>query len=611
MDFSPVTEIKNRLDIVELIGSYIKLQKAGRNFKALCPFHSEKTASFMVSPERQTWHCFGCGLGGDIFSFVEKIEGVEFGDALRVLANRAGVVLKKQDPALNTKRKRLYEICELAAQFFQKQLEATKAGQAAGEYLKKERGLKPETIKIWRLGWAPDGWNNLVDFLAKRGYRSQEILDAGLVIIRDKFENQNPEVATDAKFKALNSNSVCYDRFRSRIMFPIFDIQGQVVGFAGRIFGKEDPNVGKYINTPQTQLYDKSRLLYGLNFGKLDIRQQNSCILVEGNLDVIMSHQAGVKNAVASSGTALTAEHLKIIKRYSDNLIFAFDADLAGNTATKRSIDLALENDFDIKVARIDQKDPADLIKQNPADWEKAIKAAVSVMDFYFASAFENKKNIGVSDKKNIAKILLPVIKKIANQIEQAHWIGELAKKLKIDEKILYEEMRKIKNSLPSAQSKTLETGKKEKTRVDELEERMLSLCLNYPEYFKKLPDLSESICFDQNRAKILEEFKAILSESSSKDKHLETLKNKLPAELACQVDLLCFKAEQYPIDESLAQEEIAACIKELKILRIKKEMDQLTFEIQEAHNRKDKASFSKIMEKFKNLSNQLNEIKK
>jgi len=611
MDFSPVTEIKNRLDIVELIGSYIKLQKAGRNFKALCPFHSEKTASFMVSPERQTWHCFGCGLGGDIFSFVEKIEGVEFGDALRVLANRAGVVLKKQDPALNTKRKRLYEICELAAQFFQKQLEATKAGQAAGEYLKKERGLKPETIKIWRLGWAPDGWNNLVDFLAKRGYRSQEILDAGLVIIRDKFENQNPEVVTDAKFKALNSNSVCYDRFRSRIMFPIFDIQGQVIGFAGRIFGKEDPNVGKYINTPQTQLYDKSRLLYGLNFGKLDIRQRNSCILVEGNLDVIMSHQAGVKNAVASSGTALTAEHLKIIKRYSDNLIFAFDADLAGNTATKRSIDLALENDFDIKVARIDQKDPADLIKQNPADWEKAIKAAVSVMDFYFASAFENKKNIGVSDKKNIAKILLPVIKKIANQIEQAHWIGELAKKLKIDEKILYEEMRKIKNSLPSAQSKTLETGKKEKTRVDELEERMLSLCLNYPEYFKKLPDLSESICFDQNRAKILEEFKAILSESSSKDKHLETLKNKLPAELACQVDLLCFKAEQYPIDESLAQEEIAACVKELKILRIKKEMDQLTFEIQEAHNRKDKASFSKIMEKFKNLSNQLNEIKK
>src|SRR4030042_4254697 len=214
---SPVDEIKSRLDILEVIGSYIKVSKAGRNYKARCPFHSEKTPSFMVSPERQIWHCFGCGLGGDIFAFVKQIEGIEFGDALRLLANRAGVVLKRQDPVIQTKRRRIYEICELAAKFFEKQRES-KTGKKAYNYLIKERGVKNQTIKEWRLGWAPDEWRSLSEFLQSRGYKDDEILQAGLTVEPQK---------DGTKIQAAKTN---YDRFRSRIIFPLFDIQGQVVG---------------------------------------------------------------------------------------------------------------------------------------------------------------------------------------------------------------------------------------------------------------------------------------------------------------------------------------------------------------------------------------------
>ena len=308
---SPVDEIKSRLDVVDVVGGYIRLSKAGRNYRALCPFHSEKTPSFFVSPERQMWYCFGCQKGGSIFDFVMQMDGLEFGDALKVLAQRAGVELKKIDPKLSAKWKtektRLYEICELAAKFFERQLEAGKTGQSVQKYLK-ERGLKSKTIQEWRIGYGPDKWQALSDFLKGRGYGEEEIERTGLSVRKDEIQNSN------------------YDRFRNRIIFPIYDLNGGVVGFSGRIFGEGEP---KYLNTPNTLIYDKSRVLYGLDRAKLDIRKDNFCVLVEGQMDVIMSHQAGVRNAVASSGTALTVEHLKIIKRYTENLAMAFDMDLA------------------------------------------------------------------------------------------------------------------------------------------------------------------------------------------------------------------------------------------------------------------------------------------
>jgi len=601
---SPVDEIKSRLDILEVIGSYIRLSKAGRNYKARCPFHSERTPSFMVSPERQIWHCFGCNLGGDIFAFVKQIEGVEFGDALRLLASRAGVVLKRQDPVVQTKRKRLYETCELAAKFFQKQLES-KTGQKAFSYLTKERGVKNQTIKEWRLGWAPDEWRALSDFLKDRGYNDEEILQAGLTV--------QPE--TDQARGGNYGTKTNYDRFRSRIMFPLFDIQGQIVGFAGRIFGKEDANVGKYINTPQTILYDKSRLLYGLNFAKLQLREKNLCVFVEGNLDVIMSHQAEVKNTVATSGTALTPEHLKIINRYTDNLVFAFDMDLAGETATRRSIDMALENDFNVKITQIGQKDPADLIKQNPSAWEKAIDAAVSVMDYYFKTVFAkypstNSGQVNSEDKKQIGKILLPLIKKIPNEILRGHWIGELGKKLKTDEKALYAEMQKIKTEAAFLENKAniAPPSPVQKSRVDELEERFLSLLLSFPENFKNFDDEAKDFLSSERAVKILTELQGA-SSRIKKENCLDLLKKKLPQELHEHIDYLSFKSEQYLVDESSAASEIKECLLALKIIKIKDRMLQLAFEIQEAQTNKDKRKLGQNLKNFNALSNKLIEL--
>ncbi|MDD5590103.1 MAG: DNA primase [Candidatus Portnoybacteria bacterium] len=586
--FSPVEEIKNRLDIVEVIGSYIKLEKAGRNWRARCPFHAEKTPSFMVSQERQIWHCFGCGTGGDIFAFVKQIDGLEFGDALRILAQRAGVTLKKQDAVIQTKRRRLYEICQLSSLFFKKQLES-KIGQKAYLYLKQERGIEAETIKKWGLGWAPDGWQNLSDFLKQKGYNHQEIFDAGMVI---KKEGENFRV---------------YDRFRSRIMFPIFDIQGQVIGFAGRIFGKEEASAGKYINTPQTFLYDKSRVLFGLNFAKQAIRQQDACVFVEGNLDVIMSHQAGVENAVASSGTALTVEHLKIIKRYSSNIIFSFDTDLAGQTATRRSIDQALVDDFEVRVVQMEEKDPADLIKQDAKQWKKIVEKAAPFVEYSFNNVFKkfkDKNALKAEEKKQIGKILLPVVKRIPNQIEQAHWIGELSKKLKTDEKILFSEMRKMKAGDRPVSRENQENNTpalKKRTRTRDLEERIISLWLNYPEFVKDFSGSSNDIFFSPDLADICCRLRACAKE----EKNLKNFRKKLIPEMASLTDFLALKGQQIPPSQDQIGQELVECIKELRILKVRKAMTDLSFEIKADKNKPDK-----IME-FRKLASQREELEK
>ena len=402
MPSSSIEEIKNKLDVVEVVGSYIKLQKCGQNFRAVCPFHSEKKPSFFVSPARQIWHCFGCSKGGDIFAFIKEIERVEFGDALRILAQRAGVELKRQDPKLRTERQRLYEICEFTCQFFETQLQKSKIGQDVKKYLL-TRGINEESVKKWRLGYAPDIWRSSSDFLVSKGYKREEIVKAGLAIMKE-------------------GNLKSYDRFRGRIIFPIFDLNSQVVGFGGRVFGeKGEREVAKYMNIPNTLLYDKSRILYGLNAAKMKIREKNQCILVEGYTDVILAHQVGFGNTVATSGTALTPFQLRILKRYSQNLLTAFDMDVAGNMATKKGIDLAQKQGFDIKVITMPEgSDPADIISKKSADFEKLITSAKSILSFYFETAFSKFDKETPEGKREISKIILPVIRRIPNKIEQS-----------------------------------------------------------------------------------------------------------------------------------------------------------------------------------------------
>jgi DNA primase len=342
--FSSSEEIKNKLDIKEVIGQYLKLQKAGANYRALCPFHKEKTPSFFISPSRQIWHCFGCNSGGDIFSFIMKIENIEFKEALKLLAQKAGVELTYENPQIRSQKQILIDINKEASKFFEENLWKNKD---VINYLVK-RGLNQETIKEFHLGWAADEWQSVSNFLIKKGFKSKDIIDSGLAVAK---------------------NTEIYDRFRSRIMFPIEDYSEGIVGFTGRIFQGINPlktikdieKIGKYINSPQTLIFDKSKILYGLSKSKNYLRSQESTLLVEGQMDFLAAWQSGIKNIVATSGIALTAYQLKILKRYNNTLVLGFDMDEAGEKASERSIELALSKEFNVKILRLPEgKDLAD-----------------------------------------------------------------------------------------------------------------------------------------------------------------------------------------------------------------------------------------------------------
>jgi DNA primase len=566
---SPIEEIKNRLDIIEVIGSYIKLQKTGINYRAVCPFHAEKKPSFFVSPSRQIWHCFGCSSGGDIFKFVMQIEGVEFGDALRILAQRAGVELRKQTPEYRqwkTERQELYDVCELAAKFFEKQLQESKWGREAKDYLL-SRKITEESIKKWRIGYAPDVWQGLADFLNSKGYQQGKIKEAGLGLSSEKGS--------------------FYDRFRGRIIFPIFDLNSQIVGFGGRVFkDKDNKEIAKYVNTPQTVLYDKSRILYGLDKAKVEIRKKNACILVEGYTDVIMAHQAGTENVVATSGTALTPFQLKILKRYTENLVLGFDMDVAGDTATKRGIDLAQSSGFNIKVLRLPEgKDAAEIISKNEKEWQESLLQPKSIMDFYFESAFSGRDKKSADGKKEISGILLPVIKRIPNSIVQSHWISELAKRLGTREEVIEQELKKVKLEEYPEVLGVEEEEKKSlpvKTRRELLEERLAVLILKSPQNIDLVKNLSD---------KFSEPVRDVLTKLKNKTKVDSDFYN-----------YLALRADVEEIEEEEIVPEIQCCLGEIVAMEIKNKLDGISREIRTAEEEKDWKKVEHLTKEFNQL---------
>lgn len=558
---SPVDEIKNKLDIVEVISGYLNLKKAGKDYKACCPFHSEKTPSFFVSPSKQIWHCFGCGVGGDMFSFVMQMDGVEFADALRTLAQRAGVVLKQQDPKLKSQRSILYKICQEASEWFEKNLQKNKS---VLDYLKK-RAILPKTIKEFKIGYALDSWNALYDHLIDLGYKVQDIEKAGLVVKKQKH----------------------YDRFRGRIIFPICDISGQVIGFTGRIF-RGNESIAKYINSPESLIFNKSQILYGLDKAKVEIRKEDQCILVEGQIDVVMSHQAGKKNTIATSGTALTAEHLIIIKRYTDNILLAFDNDTAGEGATKRGIDLLRTSGLNVKVILMSgDKDPADIIKKNPKTWEQSIKEAKSIMEFYFDRVFAKYNPKKIEDKRQIAKELLPEIKRIANEIERAHWLQVLALKLNIQEKLLNEALGKVKTPNELIENKSASAKADKKSRRQNIEENLLGLVLKYPEnleYLKK--NLKPGHFLFPQTKKIFQSLK----------------KNTTKTEKSYYLDHIIFQVEHYELEGKDILKEIKFYTQELITDYNKKKLSEKSLAIKEAESKGDKKQVKKLTEEFNNL---------
>jgi DNA primase len=436
---SVVDEIKERLDIVDVISGYVPLKKAGRNFKGLCPFHAEKTPSFIVFPDTQSWHCFGaCGTGGDVFGFIMKRENIEFGEALRLLAKRAGVELAPRGPAETAEEKRkerLREINAATAQYFHNLLLQSKQGAKAREYLAK-RAIASETINAFQLGYALDAWEALKGHLVSRGYKVADILAAGLIVEREGGGH--------------------YDRFRGRLIFPIRDMRGQVIGFGGRVL---DDGLPKYLNSPQTPLFDKSSVLYGIDLAKGAIRRENMAVIVEGYMDVLMAHQHGIANVVASMGTALTEAQLRLLKRLTKKFTLALDADTAGDQATLRGLAVARETldrqvvpvptprglisyegrlDAEIRIITLPEgKDPDEVIKENPELWNELVQASLPVVDYYFEALTSDLDLSSAKGKSEAVRRLLPIIREVTDSTEQNHYIQKLSRLVREDERRL------------------------------------------------------------------------------------------------------------------------------------------------------------------------------
>ena len=486
-----VEEVKNRTDIVELISGYVSLKKAGRNYKGICPFHAEKTPSFVVFPDTQTWHCFGaCGTGGDVFSFFMQREGLDFSEALRELARRAGVLLSPPTPqteAADRQREKLLDIHTAAAQYYHHLLRQSKEGTHAREY-SAGREINSETLERFQLGYALDAWDGLKHHLLDRGYTEDDLVEAGLLVKKEETGSS-------------------YDRFRNRLIIPIRDTQGRVIAFGARAL---DPNdVPKYLNSPQTPLFDKSSTLYGLDLAKKSIRNNDRAIIVEGYMDVLSAHQHGHANVVAGMGTALTEAQLKLLKRFTKNFVLALDADTAGDAATLRGISLAHEAldrqaipvptaqglirfedqlEADIRIASLPPgRDPDDILRQTPDLWLEIIDNALPVVDFYLQVVSAQYDLTTAKGKSALVREVLPLLREISDPVERRHYVGQLARLVKIDERVLLAELDGVprpttprRRPIPQPQP-TVEPESGEQQGTFGLEEYSLAIILGQP----------------------------------------------------------------------------------------------------------------------------------
>ncbi|HYV33933.1 MAG TPA: DNA primase [Candidatus Limnocylindria bacterium] len=427
MNDSTLQEIKDRLNVADVISGYIPIKKSGVNFKAVCPFHNEKSPSLMISTQKQIWHCFGCGEGGDVFGFVMKYENLEFKEALKLLADKAGVKLpeyRSGESVAPDEKDLLLRINNFAARYYHQILTTSQAGKEAMEYLK-NRGLSLPTIEKWQIGFAPDDYHALENALAQKKVAPADLVKAGV--------------------SSKNERGQMYDRFRGRITFPIYNYFGEVVGFSARLLN-DNPNAAKYVNSPETIIYNKSKILFGLNFAKETIRKKDEAVIVEGQMDCIAAHQAGFTNTVAVSGTALSDAGLMQLARLTKNLKFCFDADVAGQHASRRSGEMALKQGFKLKLIVLKNvKDPDELIKKSPGLWEKAVSEAVWFLDHYINLAEMEYAPGSVEQKLYLSKDVLPFLQYIGDPLEQDHYVHKMATKFLISEKVIRDQIKNPK----------------------------------------------------------------------------------------------------------------------------------------------------------------------
>lgn len=572
----PIEEIKNKLDIVDVIGSYIQLTQAGKNFKALCPFHKEKTPSFIVSPERQSWHCFGaCNQGGDVISFVMKYENLEFFEALEVLAKKAGIELKRISPSSQKEFGVLYDINALAKDYFVGQ----RSDPLALEYLYK-RGLKEEILDEFEIGYAPNKVDDLTRYLVNAGFDVADIQRAGLTFKTEK--------------------KTFVDRFRGRIIFPIYNTFGKIVGFSGRILPVfDDGQLGKYVNSPETPIFNKSKVLYGLHKTKQNIRDTKTAILVEGQMDFLMLYQDGVTNVAATSGTALTWHHLEVLKKLANNLVLSFDNDDAGMIAAERAIDMAHSLDFNVSIFILENaKDAAEYIQKNPGSIKRLIDSkSISALDFYFRRYLEN---ISDSEIKKNARHILEKVFYIYSPTEQSLWIKKIAQKIGVPESALFEEFNILKSKRKTNVNlnEPLQSESKAgsnfdlKTRAERIAFEIIMLALADESQIAKLDDYKTF--FPERFLKVIDFLRG---------EKIDDPKIKELADIAQMKSSLLYG----DIDLERIPYEINVLVKELKKEFYKEKRDILLKEIKLAEKSGDKEKSIKLLKEFDELSKLVN----
>lgn len=605
MSLSDTEKIKEKVDIIDLIGEYVQIKAAGTYHKGLCPFHNEKTPSFTVSKEKQFFHCFGCGKNGDIFNFIQEIEGMEFAEALKYLANRAGVELqlRARSEVQQNQKNRLKEINQKAAYFYHNVLTKLDLAKDAKKYLL-DRGVSDEAINTWNIGFVPEQWDLLTKYLLKKGFGIDDLVASGLTIKKDQANRQN--------------GSGYYDRFRGRIMFPINNAFGDVVGFTGRVLVEHEKSGGKYVNSPQSPVYDKSRVLFGLDHAKRAIKEAGFAVIVEGQMDVVACHQAGMTNVVASSGTALTEEQVHLLARYAKELRMAFDSDAAGRKAAKRGIDIAIKEGLSVKVIQIPEgkgKDPDECIKADLGVWEMSVENAQDVMKWYFSNAFLNKDIKNPRVKQQVADELLDEIAKIPYAVERDHWIQELAGSLGIDGVVLREDLKrftnkkklktnKFNNNQESSQPEPLKAVMKknaEELVVDRFTESILSLMLMTAEGTQKLWEhLPHNLLSTlESTKKVYEHLKTLYSSGTLTSQ----LANPSDTDIYTKINVFILKGEKEfgSLTDVQKEKELLSLCDQLNKKYVDVRKKQLEREIELARNDKEKQD--KLLDEFIKLT--------
>ena len=590
---SPVQQIKERLSIEEIVSSYIKLDRAGANFKTKCPFHNEKTPSFFVSPDRGSYYCFGCGAKGDIFTFVQEFEGLDFRGALKLLANRAGIPLEaysKEMKEAESEKERLYKAMEESTQFFENNLVGN---QEVLSYLK-SRGLTDKSIKDFRIGYAILDWRKLYDYLKSKNFTDNEIKKAGLA--------KTPSAVGTSPLIRGRTGGGMYDRFRGRIMFPIADTSGRVIAFSGRLL-VDDGKLAKYLNSPETPIFNKSSVLYGIDKAKESIRKNNFAILVEGQMDLILSHQAGYKNTIATSGTALSESevskenvisNLGLVRRLTENLVLAFDADKAGFNASNRAGKIALSLGMDVKVASMPESvDPADLIaKGGPDAWKDVIRNSKHIIEFLLDKILKEKSQDMRKIGREIKDKILPYVDSLTSSIEKMHFLKKINDVSGIPISALEDDLKKIEQE-SKYEKKEIEEAlelENEVRRKDHILKRLLGVLL----WQKTLP---EPII---DAEQILKDLAEILE--LGVDQILEKVANN-------KEDLI-FEAEIFYGEGVDLKKDMKELFYNLKEEHLKEKLGQKMRELYLAEESEDHPKSSQILKEINDINNEIQNIK-